>query len=67
MTQKIHDKFLEYSNAELRIKLLTMENEYEALKSTIRKAMERMQQLSKDYSEMEQVLNKRTRGKGIHV
>lgn len=67
MGKKINDKFLEYSNAELRIKLVSMENEYEALKSTIRKAMERMQQLDNNYLEIKKVLNKRTRGKEINV
>ena len=57
------DKYLDLSNAELRIKLKTMEDEYEALKNQIKKKIERMDVLDKEYYTMKQVLNKRTRGK----
>lgn len=60
----IQDKYLDLSNAEMRIKLLTMENEYEAIKNRIKKDLERMDELDKEYTSMKQVLNKRTRGKG---
>ena len=40
-----------------------MENEYEAIKTRIKKDVERMQQLDKEYILVQQVLNKRTRGK----
>ena len=57
------DKYLDLSNAEIRIKLKTMEDEYEALKSQIKNKIERMDVLDKEYYAMKQVLNKRTRGK----
>ena len=59
----MEDKYLDLSNAEIRIKLETMENEYEALKAKIRQSIERMQALDSEYISMKQVLNKRTRGK----
>ena len=60
---KINDKYLDMSNAELRIKLMTMENEFEAIKNRIKKDLERLDVLDEEYTSMKQVLNKRTRGK----
>lgn len=59
----LQDKYLDLSNAELRIKLTTMENEYEATKARIKKDIERMEQLDKEYVSVKQVLEKRTKGK----
>lgn len=59
----LQDKYLDLSNAELRIKLTTMENEYEAIKARIKKDIERMEQLDKEYVSVKQVLEKRTKGK----
>ena len=61
---KIEDKYLDISNADIRVKLLTMENEYEHLKVELKKIIDRMQELDINYSEMKEVLNKRTRGIG---
>ena len=58
------DKYLNLSNAEIRVKLVTMENEYEALKIKIKDCIERMDTLNKEFISMKQVLNKRTRGRG---
>lgn len=51
------------SNAELKILLTTMENEYEALKATVSRAIEKMDALDKKYVEVKGLLTKRTRGK----
>lgn len=64
MAKKVDDKYLDLSNAEIRVKLVTMENEYEALKIKVKESLERMQKLDEEYIIMKQVLNKRTRGKG---
>ena len=61
---KLNDKYLDLSNAELRVKLVSMENEYEALKVKVKESLERMQKLDEEYIAMKQVLNKRTRGQG---
>lgn len=61
---EIQDKYLNLSNAELRIKLKNMEDEYEAIKAKITKDLERMKILDKEYISMKQVLNKRTKGRG---
>lgn len=61
---KLNDKYLDLSNAELRVKLVSMENEYEALKIKVKESLERMQKLDEEYIAMKQVLNKRTRGQG---
>ena len=61
---EIQDKYLNLSNAELRIKLKNMEDEYEAIKAKITKDLERMKFLDKEYISMKQVLNKRTKGRG---
>lgn len=62
MGQKIKDKYLDLSNAELRVKLLTMENEYEALKTKLKETVERMEKLNEEYISMKQILTKRTGG-----
>lgn len=60
---EIKDNYLDLSNAEIRIKLITMENEYEAIKNRIKNDLERLDVLDKEYASMKQVLSKRTRGK----
>lgn len=60
----IKDKYLEYSNEELRIKLKTLENEYEAIKVKINTLIDRMEKLDKEYIEVRETLMKRTKGKG---
>lgn len=61
--KEIKDKYLDFSNAELRVKLVTLENEYEATKTQIKKLVAKMQELDEEYTSVKQVLNKRTRGK----
>ena len=61
---EINDKYLDMSNAELRIKLITIQNEFEAIKNRIKNDLDRLDELDKEYASMRQVLNKRTRGKG---
>lgn len=61
---EVKDKYLDLSNADLRIKLKTLENEYEALKVKIIKEVERLAELDNEYVLVKQVLNKRTRGLG---
>ena len=59
----MEDKYLNLSNAEIRVKLVSLENEYEAVKNRIRKDLERLDALDEEYISMKQVLNKRTKGK----
>lgn len=51
------------SNAELNIILKGMEDEYEVLKNQIHTKLNRMEELDKQYSQVEQILIKRTKGK----
>ena len=50
------------SNAEIKIHLIELENEYEAIKSNVKKEMSRMQELDKMYMKANTELNKRTKG-----
>ena len=50
------------SNAELKILMKEMEFEYEALKTKIKTSMDRMSQLDKKYTQISEVLYKRTKG-----
>lgn len=52
-----------YSNAELRIKLKNMEDEYEAIKTKIQHSLERMEELDKSYNKTKELLFKRTKGR----
>lgn len=51
------------SNAEIRIKLIELENEYEAKKNKIRDLMYEMSELDKYYTEGKNILDKRTKGR----
>ena len=51
------------SNAELNIILKGMKDEYEVLKNQIHTKLNRMEELDKQYSQVEQILIKRTKGK----
>lgn len=57
------DKYLMMSNADLRVKLKTMEHEYEALKTKIKENIEKMDKLNEEYISMKEILNKRTGGR----
>jgi len=51
------------SNAEIRIKMKEMEDEYEALRKKVKDNVERMDKLDDDYNEARSILEKRTKGK----
>lgn len=50
------------SNAEIKIQLKEMEDEYEALKTKIKRNLERMDVLDKKYLQLKEILTKRTKG-----
>ena len=50
------------SNAELKILMKEMEFEYEALKNKIRMSMDKMIQIDKKYTQVLEILHKRTKG-----
>lgn len=50
------------SNAELRVRMKEMENEYEALQNQMKQKMERMQKLDKEYNQIQVILAKRNKG-----
>lgn len=50
------------SNAEIKLYLKKMEDEYEALKVQIKTKIERMEKLDSEYRKVKDVFNKRTRG-----
>ena len=52
-------KTTDMSNAELKLKIHEYENEYEALKNNIAKAIERMDYLDVKYNEIQNELKKR--------
>lgn len=51
------------SNAELKIKMTTIENEYEHLKNKIASFVDKMEKLDNEYVKIREIYNKRTRGK----
>ena len=50
------------SNAELKILLIKMENEYEALKVATQAKLNRMKELDEEFNKVKNVLLKRTKG-----
>lgn len=50
------------SNAELKIAIIEIEHEYEALKNNIKHSIERMKELDKKFISAKNVLDKRTKG-----
>ena len=50
------------TNAELRVALVEMENEYEALKEKIRKDIEKMSIIDESYLKVTKILSNRTKG-----
>jgi hypothetical protein len=50
------------SNAEIKIHMKEMENEYEALQMKIKQCMLRMEELDKNYIKAKEVMQKRTKG-----
>lgn len=53
----------EMSNAEIKIKLTELENEYNVIQTKIRNEIDRMSELNKQYIEGSAILKKRTRGR----
>lgn len=50
------------SNSEIKIKLIELENDYEATKNKIRDLVEKMNNLDKAYTTGKTLLDKRTKG-----
>jgi hypothetical protein len=50
------------SNAEIKIHLMELENEYEAIKCNVQKEISRMQELDNMYIKANTELNKRIKG-----
>lgn len=53
------------SNAEIKLYLKKMEDEYEALKVQVKNKIERMEALDKEYKKVKDAFDKRTRGRVI--
>lgn len=51
------------SNAELKLKLHSLENEYEVVKRKINDLIEKMSSLDKEYLSVKSVLTERTKGR----
>lgn len=56
-------KYSEMSNAELKLKLVTMENEYEVLKKTLNDLVSKMYEMDIEYNKINEIYKKRTRGR----
>ena len=56
-------RYDEMSNAELKIKMTTMENEYDAIKSEIGRLLSRMEKLDNEYNKISSLYKKRTKGR----
>lgn len=56
-------KYSEMSNAELKLKLVTMENEYEVLKKTLNDLISKMYEMDIEYNKINDIYIKRTRGR----
>jgi predicted nucleic acid-binding Zn-ribbon protein len=54
---------LNLSNAEIKIKMTTLENEYEVVKKEINTLIDKLSQLDKEYQLLEKVLKERTKGR----
>ena len=57
-------KYSEMSNAELKLKLVTMENEYELLKKKLNDLVSKMYEMDIEYNKISEIYKKRTRGRG---
>lgn len=56
-------EYKNFSNAELKLKLLELNNEYESLKNKISNFLDKMEILDKEYSKISTILINRTKGK----
>ena len=51
------------SNSEIKVKMTTLEHEYEVVKKEINNLIDRLSQLDKEYQALENVLKERTKGR----
>lgn len=51
-----------YTNAEIKIKMLEMENKYEVLKKKLTEIISEMNNIDKNYSEAKKIIEKRSKG-----
>lgn len=56
-------KYTEMSNSELKLKMVSMENEYEVLKRDISNLVSKMYNMDIEYNKIKEIYNKRTRGR----
>ena len=54
------ENFNDLSNSDLKLRLKTMEDEYEGLKISLSKKINEMKELTHKYKECQETLNKRT-------
>ena len=59
---EIKDKYKYMSNAEIKVRLIEMENEYTAIQSKIKSFIEKMNDLDREYTQAKTIYNKRTGG-----
>lgn len=55
-------KYQNYTNAELNLKLKTLENEYEAAKHKVLGLIQEMQKLDLEFAEVKKEVEKRNKG-----
>lgn len=60
MSEKINAENL--SNAEIRIKMKTLENEFDKIQNEVSNLLNKMSALDSQYTELRNILNKRTKG-----
>lgn len=60
MSEKINAENL--SNAEIRIKMKTLENEFDKIQNEVSNLLNKMSALDSQYMELRNILNKRTKG-----
>lgn len=53
----------EMTNAELKLKMVSMENEYEVLKKHIYYSISKLRDMDIEYNKISEIYNKRTRGR----
>jgi hypothetical protein len=56
-------KYSEMSNSELKLKMVSMENEYEVLKKNISNLVSKLYEMDVEYNKIKEIYNKRTRGR----
>ena len=56
-------RYDEMSNAELKLKIVSMENEYEVLKRDVFEKVQKLYEMDIEYNKIKEIYNKRTRGR----